>query len=207
MKSEKLKTAGLPGHRLGSLDSRTLYLADTKQHLNGGVIIVGTPPPLDNVKIENDNRFVIEYDLFEENALIDPDGTKHEQCEGILWPEQIEDHKGWTLCIETKYTKNATSARNPLNRYPQKMISQLSSTVFWFRDQGYLDDRKVYCVPSFPTVPEVASMSALFSLPQTRFLVNGESLSNMEIADKYRILIRYATKIHIKTDKRIFFQS
>ena len=207
MRAEKLKTAGLPGHRLGSIDYKTLYFADTKQNLNGGVIIVETPPPLANIKIENENGFVIEYDLFKDNALVDPDGTKHEQCEGILWPKQIEDHIGWVLCIETKYTSNATTARNPRNQYPQKMVSQLSSTVFWFRNQGYLDNRRVYCAASFPTVPEFESMSALFRLPQAKFLVNHERLSTMEIAEKYKILIRYATRIYIKTDKRILFTS
>jgi hypothetical protein len=207
MNSERLKAQVLSRHTVGSKNSETLYLVDSKHDLSGCVELYDTLPALPHVLIGNKNRLTIEYDLFAENALIDPDGMQHEQCEAIFWPKKGEHDHEWTFCIETKYSRDASSAKNPHNKYPQKMISQLCSTVFWFRNQGYLDTRKVHCVPSFPTVPDVSSMSALFQLPQNRFLVQGERLSIMEIADKYNILIRYANSIQILTDKRIKFNS
>lgn len=207
MNSEKLKAHELAQHTVGSKDCETLYLVDTKHDLKGCVEMFETQPTLPYVLIENKRRLTIEYDLFAENALIDSDGTQHQQCEAIFWPKKGEHAHEWTFCIETKYTRAASTAKNPHNKYPQKMISQLCSTVFWFRDQGYLDTRKVHCVPSFPTIPDVSSMSSLFQLPQNRFLIQGESLSIMEIAEKYNILIRYANSIQILTEKRLKFNS
>ncbi len=207
MNSAKLQAQEIAHHTVGRKDCETLYLIDTKHVIGGCVEIHETIPAQPYVLIENKNRLTIEYDLFGENALIDSDGTQHEQCEAIFWPKKGEHAHEWTFCIETKYTRDASSAKNPHNKYPQKMISQLCSTVFWFRNQGYLDTRKVHCVPSFPTIPDVSSMSSLFQLPQNRFLIQGENLNIMEIAEKYNILIRYANRIRILTEKRIKFNA
>ncbi len=102
MNSERLKAQNFPQHTLGSTNSETFYLVDTKHDLNGCIVIEETLPKLACVLIGNKSRLTIEYDLFDENALIDSDGTQHEQCEAIFWPKNgVQTHE-WTLWIEKK---------------------------------------------------------------------------------------------------------
>ncbi len=64
----------------------------------------------------------------------------------------------WVLAIETKYAKDHTAAfkkseEDGVPEYPQKMVSQIISTVKYLRDKGILSKEKiVHAIVSFPNL-------------------------------------------------------
>jgi hypothetical protein len=105
------------------------------------------PEEIGSVCLYNNSKIDILIDAFEDNALPIKKGHQAEQCECIASPPS-NDPQNWFIAIETKYTDDLDSA---LEYYPDKMISQIISTIDYLRGKGVIDNHKmVYAIISFP---------------------------------------------------------
>lgn len=135
------------------LCGQNLYVVDWKDIDNGGISFTDSFPDRAGVKLSNPTLLEVCCDKFDENAL--PSGKKgkyNPQCECVLFPEEYDD-SCWVLFIEMKYAKDEYKASDPRNNYPNKMVSQIESTVKYFRDRNILPVNKiVYAIVSFPLI-------------------------------------------------------
>lgn len=178
----------------GSIDSENIYIVDYK-NINGGKVEVLSIEPTDHyVHLANNIKVEVYYVAFGENALrVNRPEGQVKQCECVLFPTSLGDDD-WILFVETKYASDFKTAMDEEVDYPNTMISQIISTVSYFREKKLLpDDKKVHAIVSFP--PLVEEFSEAFF---TR-----SSLTTEEIYLNHKILIRPTNKGIIKSKKRL----
>ena len=122
----------------GLINTENIFIIDYKNINGGDVEVLENKPEHNCVHLTNENKVSVYYVTFKENALkVDTPEGQVKQCECVLFPSSlnIED---WVLFIETKYTASLKSALDAKIDYPNTMISQIISTVKYFRDNGIL---------------------------------------------------------------------
>jgi hypothetical protein len=153
MKDAILKV--LPNHRLDESRAKKIYIADYKKQTNGKKGIVISDTELEDIKyvrLDNDSELPIYFNGFKESALPIDVGEYSEQCEGVAFPQTCEK-SDWVLFIECKYTFSVELAKNEEIDYPTKMISQILTTIEYFRTKGILSiDKPVYAMVAFPNL-------------------------------------------------------
>lgn len=178
----------------GLINTENIFIIDYKNINGGDVEVIENKPEHNCVHLTNENKVSVYYVTFKENALkVDTPEGQVKQCECVLFPSSlnIED---WVLFIETKYTASLKSALDAKIDYPNTMISQIISTVKYFRDNGILPlDKKVFAIVSFPKLIEAFSES---------FFTRSE-LTPEEISINHKILIRPTNEGKIISTKRI----
>jgi hypothetical protein len=178
----------------GTIDAENIYVIDYK-NINGGDVEVLDSKPKDYcVHLTNEKKVIVYYVAFKDNALkVKTEEGQVKQCECVLFPTSLNE-QDWVLFIETKYTADLKTALDLKVDYPNTMISQIISTVKYFRDHGLLaTDKKVYAIVAFPKLIEAFS-EAFF----TR-----SALTREEIALKYKILLSPTNSGTIKSQTRI----
>ena len=149
----------LPAHAncFTRIKSSFLYVRDMKRINGGRATIDGlTKSEVAAVELYNPQipLYNIDFDGFPDNAFPLSKGRFEKQCECVMFPEDADSDE-WVLFIETKYTENLNTAKDPANQYPQIMVTQIKKTVKYFRDKGVLaPDKVVYAIISFPTITE-----------------------------------------------------
>lgn len=178
----------------GLINTENIFIIDYKNINGGDVEVLENKPEHNCVHLTNENKVSVYYVTFKENALkVDTPEGQVKQCECVLFPSSlnIED---WVLFIETKYTASLKSALDAKIDYPNTMISQIISTVKYFRDNGILPlDKKVFAIVSFPKLIEAFSEA---------FFTRSE-LTPEEISINHKILIRPTNEGKIISTKRI----
>ena len=178
----------------GLISTENIFIIDYKNINGGDVEVLENKPEHNCVHLTNENNVSVYYVTFKENALkVDTPEGQVKQCECVLFPSSlnIED---WVLFIETKYTSSLKSALDAKIDYPNTMISQIISTVKYFRDNGILPlDKKVFAIVSFPKLIEAFS-EAFFTRSK---------LTPEEISINHKILIRPTNEGKIISTKRI----
>lgn len=150
MKKELLAT--LPHHKdyLQTLQGETLYIVDWKDENNGGISFTDYDMGRNAVILSNPEHLAVCCDKFPENALPVKKGNFSKQCECVVFPDNEGDNN-WELFVEMKYAKDIFKARDPRNKYSEKMLLQIEKTVSYFRSHGILPkDKVVYAIASFP---------------------------------------------------------
>jgi hypothetical protein len=139
-------------------------------------------------------------DAFGENALPVKKGRQSEQCECVVAPA-LYSSDNWFLAVETKYAKSHETAfkvnkAGGVPEYPQKMVSQIVSTVDYLRNTGVIGrDKMVYAIVSFPNL--VADFnSELFSWVKDEWSTESLMLNN-------KIRIKGCNSANIISPKRI----
>jgi len=173
-------------HKFHEIRYPEIHIVDWKNFDKGkgrGIEVCDRKPEeIKSVCLFNENNVNVLVDAFGENAL--PLATKKEgyasQCECVATP--VPHSSGnWFLCVETKYA-GKVAAFDIKNDYPKKMVSQIISTVDYFRNRGVIEkDKLVYAIISFPKLIHDFN-SELFSW------VDGEwSAENLILNHKIRI--------------------
>lgn len=163
----------LPKHILTAHSNCKLFIADYKS-LNGGNVNVFDSEPNDIkcIKILNPRKILVCFDGFQENALPLDIGTQSQQCEGVLFPDRVNDND-WVLFVETKYSNSVEAALDETRGYPNKAINQIKETVKYFRDKGIIArDKKVSAIISFPVLMEEFNSTILTSDKIMEVLLN-----------------------------------
>ncbi len=186
----------LSNHRFHTVCHPKIHIVDWKYFDKGkgrGVEIRDNKPEdIESVCLTNTSEIEVLIDAFDENALPIKKGHQAEQCECVIAPA-IYYPDNWILAIETKYTHDLSLA---LEYYPDKMISQIVSTVEYLRETGILDNEKhVHAIISFPAILEDFS-SALFQVVKGEWNVDSLLL-------KKRIRIKACNSANIISSKRI----
>lgn len=134
------------------------YIVDYKNINKGGVeLLIEEPQNIDGIKIQNSSNLEILFFGFKDNALHFDVGNHIEQCECILFPK-IEKDTNWILFIEIKNTDTIKKAKE---HYPEKMLSQVISTVDFFRKKEIIPvNKRVHAIVSFPSL--LKNFSAYF---------------------------------------------
>ncbi len=178
----------------GTINAENIYIIDYK-NINGGDVEVLAINPQDNcVHLTNEKKVNVYYVAFKDNALkVKTEEGQVKQCECVLFPTSLNE-QDWVLFIETKYTADLKTALDQKVDYPNTMISQIISTVKYFREHGLLaTDKKVHAIVAFPKLIEAFS-EAFF----TR-----SALTREEIVLKYKILLSPTNSGTIKSQTRI----
>ncbi len=181
-----------------------IHIVDWKNFDKGigrGVEIGGKKPEeIGSVCLFNNSEIEVLIDAFGENALPIKKGHQAEQCECIIAPA-LYSSDNWILAVETKYAKDYDAAfkkneNNDAPGYPQKMVSQIISTVEYLRNNGVIDRNKmVYAIVSFPKLV-VDFNSELFSWVQ-------EEWSIENLIRNHKIRIKGCNSANIVSSKRI----
>lgn len=178
----------------GTIVTENIYVIDYKNINGGSVEVLENKPEHNCVHLTNENRVIVHYVAFKENALkVDTPEGQVKQCECVLFPSSL-NADDWVLFIETKYTASLKTALDEKVDYPNTMIAQIISTVKYFRDKNILPlDKKVFAIVSFPKLIEAFS-EAFF----TR-----SNLTREEISINHKILLRPTNEGIIKSQTRI----
>jgi hypothetical protein len=184
----------LPKHVLVEKKAKQLYVVDYKHANNGDVCLLEKQPDeIKYVYLDNIDEVPVWFDGFKDNALEISTGNYCRQCECVIFPAVCNDND-WVLFIETKYTENLEKAFREEFDYPHCMIKQILSTVEFFRSKGILQtDRRATAIVSFPNLIEEFN-STFFAKTD---------VSELDILEKYNILIRATNSATIKSPKRI----
>lgn len=138
---------------------------------------------INSVCLYNASQLKIIVDAFGENALPRSRGSQASQCECISFPSEFNNNS-WVLTIETKYANNEEAAfriREDEN-YPEKMVSQIISTVDYFREKEIIEKKQlVYAIISFPNLISDFN-STIFS-----FVKEEWSVENLIVNKRIRI--------------------
>ncbi|HAH53991.1 MAG TPA: hypothetical protein DCM02_01560 [Flavobacterium sp.] len=199
MKDKILATLPNEKHTFQEVNYPEIHIVDWKDiDKTKGVDIFNIKQnEINSVCLYNANELTILIDTFGENALPISRGSQASQCECISFPSEF-DSKSWVLTIETKYANNEAAAfriRDDLN-YPEKMVSQIISTVEYFREKNIIDkEQLVYAIISFPNLVSDFN-STLFS-----FVKEEWSIENLIVTKKIRI--KGCNSAKIITSKRI----
>ena len=199
MKVKILATLPNDKHTFQEVDKDEIHIVDWKDidNTRGIEIFDKKQVEINSVCLFNENNVKVTIDKFGDNALPTSQGTQVEQCECIAFPSDSEG-KIWVLTIETKYANNAAAAfkiRKDLN-YPEKMVSQIISTVDYLRDKNIIaENQRVHAIISFPKLVSDFN-STLFS-----FVKEEWSVENLIVNKKIRIKGCNSAKITSK--KRI----
>lgn len=179
---------------IGTINSQNIFIADFKKTNGGDVIISDTEPSINSIYLSNENNIEIHFIAFKDNALkVETEEGQVKQCECVLFPSTCNPND-WILFAETKYTDSLTIALAENTDYPNTMISQIISTVLYFREKGIIEENKrVSAILSFPTLIENFSES---------FFTRSE-LTPEEILIEHNILMRPSNEGKIISQKRI----
>lgn len=162
-----------------------LYVRDMKKVNGGTAVIDGMPKGIASVELSNPLQMEIDFDGFPDNAFPLSKGKFERQCECVLFPSEA-DQEEWVLFIETKYVGSLKSAKDPNNRYPEMMVTQIKKTVSYFRQKEILPSSKVvYAIISFPTIED--------GFDSWTFPVRYEDGTSESVED-----ILFSDKIHIR---------
>ncbi len=158
---------------------------------------------ISSVCLFNSKELDISIDAFGENALPVSIGVQASQCECVSFPTNFKQNS-WILALETKYANNKEAAfriRKDDVNYPEKMVSQIISTVEYLREKEIIEkDRLVHAIISFPILVYDFN-STLFSLVPDEY-----SIENLIVNKRIRIMgcnaarIRSTKKIEFITD-------
>jgi disulfide oxidoreductase YuzD len=202
MKNKILSILPNDKHTLLSVSYPEIHIVDWKDIDNSRGIEVFDKKQegINSVCLFNESELDVIVDSFEENALPMSKGKQASQCECVSFPSSC-DETDWMLAIETKYANDEEAAfriwKDDEN-YPEKMVSQIISTVEYFRDKKIIEnDRVVHAIVSFPNL--VADFnSSLFS-----FVKEEWSIENLLV--NKRIRIKGCNAANIISAKRIKF--
>lgn len=203
MRDKILEVLPKDKHTFHEVSYSEIHIVDWKKYDNSRGIEVFDEQQIDinSVRLINNSRLAIVVDAFSENALPISRGEQASQCECIIFPASYRDN-AWTLVIETKYADDEEAAfkiRKDDENYPEKMISQIISTVEYFREKNIIDkNRVVHAIISFPNLIEDFN-SQLFS-----YVENEEwNADNLLLYKKIRI--KGCNAAVIKSIKRLQF--
>lgn len=201
MKDKILETFPNERHTFHEVSYPEIHIVDWKSLDNskGVEVFNENPNEISSVCLFNQNELSISIDAFKESALQNPDGTQVEQCECISFPTEYNE-SSWILAVETKYANDEEAAfkiRKGQN-YPKKMVSQIISTVDYFREHAIIkEDQMVHAIISFPNLVSDFN-STLFSLVPEEY-----SVENLIVSKKIRI--KGCNAANIISPKRIKF--
>lgn len=201
MKHKIIETLSSERHKINDYMTPEIHIVDWKNadKSKGIEILKEKQEEINSVCLFNQNELSITIDAFEESALQNPDGTQVEQCECISFPTEYNDNS-WILAVETKYVNDEEAAfkvRKGQN-YPKKMVSQIISTVDYFREHAIIkEDQMVHAIISFPNLVSDFN-STLFSLVPEEY-----SVENLIVSKKIRI--KGCNAANIISPKRIKF--
>ncbi len=185
MKAKILETLPNDRHSFEEVDYAEIHVVDWKNidNTRGIEIFNVTQSNIKSVCIFNENKIKVAFDKFGENALPISKGVQAEQCECIAFPSGSNE-KIWILAIETKYANNEDAAFRIKadQNYPQKMVSQIVSTVDYLRAKSIIDEeQQVHAIISFPELVSDFN-STLFSYVKEEW-----SIENLIVNKKIRI--------------------
>ncbi|MDR2497343.1 MAG: hypothetical protein LBD21_09485 [Tannerellaceae bacterium] len=203
MKDKILSNLPNEKHTLLEISYPEIHIVDRKNSdkTKGIVIYDQKQEDIKSVCLFNNTELEILVDAFGENALPIKKGKHASQCECVVFPSNY-DEKSWTLVIETKYAADEEAAfkirENEVN-YPKKMVSQIISTVEYFREKNIIDkSRVVHAIISFPNL--IADFnSQLFSF------VEKEEWSAEYLLLYKKIRIKGCNAANIISNKRLRF--
>ncbi len=199
MKAKILKTLPINRHSFEEVDYTEIHVVDWKNidNTRGIEIFSVTQDKIKSVCLFNENKTKVIFDKFGENALPISKGVQSEQCECIAFPSGSNE-KIWILAIETKYANNEDAAFRIKadQNYPQKMVSQIVSTVDYLRAKSIIDEEQhVHAIISFPELVSDFN-STLFSYVKEEW-----SIENLIVTKKIRI--KGCNSAKITSEKRI----
>jgi hypothetical protein len=178
----------------GAIDAENIYVIDYKNINRGDVEVLPNKPKHDCVHLINEKKVNVYYVAFKDNALkVNTPEGQVKQCECVLFPASL-NAEDWVLFIETKYTASLKTALDEKVDYPNTMITQIISTVKYFREKGILPpDKKVFAIVSFPKLIDAFS-EAFFTRSK---------LTREEILIDHRILLSPTNEGMIKSQTKI----
>lgn len=185
MKAKILETLPNDKHTFQESDNAEIHIVDWKDidNTRGIEVFDAKQEEINSVCLFNENKVKVTIDKFGENAFPTTVGEQSEQCECIAFPSDTNG-KIWVLATETKYANNEEAAfkiRDDQN-YPEKMVSQIVSTVDYLRGKNILEkDQHVHAIISFPKLVSDFN-STLFS-----FVKEEWSVENLIVKKKIRI--------------------
>lgn len=201
MKNKILSLLPVDRHVFCEVNDSEIHIIDWKNtDVSQGVRVYSKKQlGINSVCLFNDRKLDISIDAFEENALPLSNGKQASQCDCISFPYNYDDDV-WILTIETKYANNFEAAfriRDDQN-YPEKMVSQIVSTVDYFRAKKIIEKEKmVHAIISFPNLVSDFN-STLFSLVKEDW-----SVENLIVTKKIRI--KGCNSVSVISNKRIRF--
>ncbi len=199
MKTKILETLPNDKHTFQEAGNAEIHIVDWKDidNTRGVEVFDAKCEEINSVCLFNENKVKVTIDKFGENAFPTTVGEQSEQCECIVFPSDTKG-KIWVLAIETKYANNEETAfkiRDDQN-YPEKMVSQIVSTVDYLREKKILEkDQYVHAIISFPKLVSDFN-STLFS-----FVKEEWSVENLIVKKKIRI--KGCNSAKIISEKRI----
>jgi hypothetical protein len=185
MKAKILETLPKDRHLFEEVVYAEIHIVDWKDidNTKGIEIFDKNQNEINSVCLYNESNVEITIDKFGDNALPTFQGKQSEQCECIAFPSDSNE-KIWILAIETKYANNEEAAfkiRKDQN-YPEKMVSQIVSTVDYLRKKYIIDEeQRVHAIISFPKLVSDFN-SYLFSYVKEEW-----SIENLIVTKKIRI--------------------
>jgi len=199
MKAKILATLPNDKHIFLEINNDEIHIVDWKDidSTRGIEIYDKTQNEINSVCLFNENNVNVTIDKFGDNALPISQGIQSEQCECIAFPSDSIG-KMWVLTVETKYANNNEAAfriKDDQN-YPEKMVSQIVSTVDYLRAKSIIaKDQHVHAIISFPKLVSDFN-STLFS-----FVKEEWSVENLIVTKKIRI--KGCNSATITSEKRI----
>jgi len=199
MKAKILEVLPNDKHTFEEVNNEEIHIVDWKDvdNTRGIEIFNESQTEISSVCLFNENNVKVIIDKFGENALPTSVGQQSEQCECIAFPSDM-DGKIWVLAIETKYANNTEAAfkiKDDQN-YPEKMVSQIISTVDYLRAKNIIKEKQqVHAIISFPKLV-LDFNSTLFS-----FVKEEWSIENLIVTKKIRI--KGCNSANIISGKRI----
>ena len=202
MKNKILSILPNDKHTLYEVNHSEIHIVDWKNidNTKGVEVFDKKQKDINSIFLVNNSGLKVVIDVFGENALPTGIGLQAEQCECIAFPAtcSLED---WVLVIETKYANNEQSAfriRKDDTNYPEKMVSQIVSTVDYLRQKNIIDgDKYVHAIISFPNL--IADFSSiLFTYVREEW-----SVENLIVNKKIRI--KGCNSANIISSKRLKF--
>ena len=185
MKAKILATLPNDKHTFQEVNNGEIHIVDWKDidNTRGVEIFNKEQNEINSVCLFNKSNVKVTIDKFGENALPISIGKQAEQCECIAFPSDT-DGKIWVLAIETKYANNTKAAYKIKDdqNYPEKMVSQIISTVDYLRKKKIIGkEQRVHAIISFPKLVSDFN-STLFS-----FVKEEWSIENLIVTKKIRI--------------------
>lgn len=172
-------------HIFKQIDYREIHVVDWKNfdQTRGVEAFDKKQAEISSVCLMNENKIQVTIDIFGENALPIKKGKQAEQCECIIFPDL--NGEIWILAIETKYANNEEAAfriRKDQN-YPEKMVSQIVSTIDYFREKNIIEkDRLVHAIISFPNLVTDFNSTLFSNVKRDEW-----SIENLMVKKKIRI--------------------
>ncbi len=186
MKDKILKILPNDKHTFHEVNYPEIHIVDWKDidNTQGVKVYNEKQVGINSVCLFNATGFNVSIDAFEENAFPVSKGIQARQCECVSFHSEYDENT-WILAIETKYANNEAAAfriRDDDENYPEKMVSQIISTVEYLRGKGIIEENKlVHAIISFPNLVSDFN-STLFSMVPEEY-----SVENLIVKKKIRI--------------------